>query len=91
MQANVYQAITTKYLAPTNFKGARIKAQCDAASLTLPYPHEHNGSEAHRHVAEALAEKLDWLQSGNVTYAIYGGSLPKGNRADYAWVIVRQS
>jgi len=51
------QAIETKYLCPTNFKGARIKASSQAGSITVPY--EHRGSE-HDAALKALVTKLGW-------------------------------
>ena len=62
-----FQSILTKYIPPTNTRGARIKAvqsgwndkrQC--ASITIPYPHELNTDQAHALAARMLAEKLDW-------------------------------
>jgi len=54
------QAITTKYIGPSNTKGSRIKATCDAGSITIPYPHELSGEEAHAQAAMALCRKLQW-------------------------------
>lgn len=54
------QAISTKYFGPTNFSGSRIKAECDAGSVTIVFPQELSGSDAHRKAAEALAKKLGW-------------------------------
>jgi len=64
------QAIQTKYLCPTDTKGARIKATCAAGSLTIPYPHELSGQAVHRKAAEALAAKLNWHTP------LLGGQLP---------------
>jgi hypothetical protein len=52
------QAIETKYLGPTNAHGSRIKATCEAGTITIPYPHELSGDEAHRKAAKALCDKL---------------------------------
>lgn len=53
------QAIETKYLCPTNFKGARIKASAQAGSVTVPY--EHRGvDEEHDQALKALVIKLEW-------------------------------
>ena len=54
------QAITTKYLGPTNTQGARIKATCEAGSITIPYPHELSGQDVHAAAAMALVRKLGW-------------------------------
>lgn len=73
------QAIQTRYLSPSNVRGGRIKAFCEAGSVTIPYPHELNGQACHRAAAQALADKFGW------TYKYLGGQLPNG---DYAFVPV---
>lgn len=63
------QAITTKYLPPTNHRGSRIKATCAAGSVTVPWSHELNVEENHTEAAGALAIRLgwrgEWLGGGN--------------------------
>lgn len=54
------QSITTKYIGPTNFRGARIKATAEAGSVTLPFNYEVNHDKSHHHAAKALAEKFGW-------------------------------
>ena len=57
----VMQAITTKYICPTDRKGARIKAtNAVGKSLTIGYRHDLSSEAAHRAAAEALASRLDW-------------------------------
>ena len=75
------QAIQTKYLCPTNSRGARIKATCAAGSITISYPYELSGQAVHRKAAEALVNKLGW----NEPYygSLLGGCLPNG---DYCFV-----
>jgi hypothetical protein len=73
------QAIQTKYLSPTNTRGARIKATCAAGSITISYPHELSGQAVHRKAAEALVSKLQWDEIAN----LLGGCLPNG---DYCFV-----
>lgn len=72
------QAITTKYLGPTNSRGSRIKATSESGlSATVPYPHERNiGADAHSVAAIALARKLGW------TGTLIGGATRDG----YAFV-----
>ena len=75
------QAIQTKYLCPTNKRGARIKATCAAGSIIIDYPHELSGQACHRKAAEALVSKLDWLHPNYG--GLLGGCLPNG---DYCFV-----
>lgn len=76
------QAIQTKYIGPTNTRGSRIKAWCDAGSVTIGYPHELSGQAVYRAAAEALADKLGW---NTPHYAkLLGGALP--NNGGYCFV-----
>ncbi|MCA8110244.1 hypothetical protein [Burkholderia cepacia] len=72
------QAITTKYLSPTDTKGPRIKASCDAGSAIIPYPYELSGDDAHASAAMALVRKLGWIPSAKNVYSNFWvcGSLP---------------
>lgn len=54
------QAIRTRYHGPTNTRGSRITASCEADKLTVPYDHALDIGENHRAAALALAEKLGW-------------------------------
>ena len=54
------QAITTKFLCCTNYRESRIKATCEAGSLTLGYDHGLNEEENHHACAVALTVKLGW-------------------------------
>jgi hypothetical protein len=54
------QSIETKYLHPTNHKGARIVAKCDAGRKILPWEYELNVAENHALAACALAKSLGW-------------------------------
>lgn len=80
------QAIITKAIAPTNTRGPRIKATCDAGSITIAYPSGKDTETGHRMAAEALAAKLEWNNDG------YGkmvcGGLP--NQAGYVFVFVQE-
>ena len=73
------QAIQTKYLSPTNSRGARIKASCAAGSITISYPYDLSGQAVHRKAAEALVTKLQWDEVAS----LLGGCLPNG---DYCFV-----
>ncbi len=72
------QAIETRYICPTNTRGARIKATAAAGSVTISYPHELSGQAVHRKAAEALRDKFGW--NGE----LLGGQLADG---DYVFVL----
>lgn len=73
------QAIETKYLGPTNFKGARIKAQCAAKALTIGYNHALNLEDNHINAAYALIKSLQWDHLK--PKALTSGVLKNGNYA----------
>ena len=54
------QAITTKFICPTNHRGPRYKATCDAGHLTLEADHRLGSEENHLRVARALILRLGW-------------------------------
>lgn len=63
------QAIQTKYLGPTNYKGSRVKATCAAKTITMEWNHEINSEENHRSAAYMLTSVLRWqviLASGHL-------------------------
>ena len=65
-------AIHTKFLAPTNSRGSRIKAYTSGAfglkgfEATVPYDHAYDSLGAHFEAVKALIEKhqLDWSTDG---------------------------
>jgi hypothetical protein len=69
-----YQAIVTKFLGPTNVRGSRVKAKCDAGSLIIGWDHSLGVEGNHRRVAEALRDKLGWNTDGYG--ALHMGGLP---------------
>jgi hypothetical protein len=77
------QAIQTKYIGPSKTKGSRIKAWCDAGSVTIPYPHEFSGMACHLQAARALQIKMGWI--GKNYGQLIGGALP-GNTG-YCFVL----
>ncbi len=54
------QSITTKFLAPTNTKGDRIKATCEAGTITAAWDYEFDSKDNHMAAADALRIKLGW-------------------------------
>ena len=75
----MYQAITTKYLGPTNVRGSRIKATAAAKSITVDYDDALNSADNHACAALNLAHQLQW--GGRW----YGGGSPDG--AGYCFVL----
>ena len=70
------QAITTKYLGPTDFRGARIKATAQAGSITIAWDHGLDPVDNHAAAAAALCKKMGW---DRVHFALAGAKLPGGN------------
>ncbi len=58
------QAIVTKYLGPTNTRGSRVKATCNAGSVTVSWDHALNIDENHEAAFRALVDKLGWQAYG---------------------------
>ena len=57
----MYQAIITKYVGPTNHKGARVIARTGSGvKITVSWDHALDVPENHLAAARALAEKLNW-------------------------------
>jgi hypothetical protein len=59
MSTDIYKTISTKFLGPTDTKGARIVASIDdGRKVTIGYPYELNSACAHKHAAETLCTEL---------------------------------
>ena len=54
------QAIITKFLGPTNTRGARIKAAAMRGSITISYDHAIESEANHVAAAQALKEKFQF-------------------------------
>ncbi len=55
------KAIITKYLGPTNYKGARIVAYApDNQRKYYSYPYEYDSEKAHQWAASQYAAMMDW-------------------------------
>lgn len=77
------QSIETKYLGPTNHRGARIKAKSFGGSVTVPYDYGLPTDIAHTNAAFALAEKMGWPD-----VKMFMGGNAKGD--GYNFVMVRR-
>jgi len=72
------QAITTKFLGPTNSRGARVKAVAEAGSVTVNWDYSLGIEGNHTSAAKALAAKLEW------DGVWFGGGLT-GNGYVFVW------
>lgn len=54
------QAIVTRYFGPTNFRGSRIKATCEATTIFPDYDDGLDLEGNHDAAARALIVKLGW-------------------------------
>lgn len=85
------QAIVTKYLSPTNFREARIKATCDAMSITLSWDHASSAEQNADATALALVYKLGWnaVDRAHIRQnaAMYRGGLPGGSGYVYVFPV----
>lgn len=74
----ICQSIVTKYVRPTNTRGARVKATASGgASITINYGHEKNDEMEHVKALTELVNKLGWHGEW------HGGA---GARARRVWV-----
>ena len=68
------QAIVTKYLSPSDTRGARIKATCAEGSITRAYDYTLDLDAQHHAAAIDLCNKLGWVFS-----RLHSGVLPNGD------------
>lgn len=78
------QAITTRFYGPTNTRGSRIVAKCDAGKLSVSWDHGKGIDENHDAAAAQLAAKLGW--DTDDYGRLVGGGLPGGNGNCYVFV-----
>lgn len=58
------QAIRTKYIGPSNVKGSRIQAKCEARTIYLSYDSELSEYENHKSACTALVRAMGWGVDG---------------------------
>ena len=54
------QAIITKYHGPSDVKGSRVSAQCDAGRIYLHWDDALNSDENHAAACEAMLKRVGW-------------------------------
>jgi hypothetical protein len=57
------QAIVTRYTGPTNTRGSRVIASCDAGRVTVSWDHALDVAGNHEAACLALVAKLEWSGS----------------------------
>ena len=80
----MYQAITTKYLAPTNHRGSRIKVKCNAIISIVEWDHELSEEQNHESAARYVFMGLGWDEKNKLV----GGALPSNE--GYCFVQVKK-
>lgn len=69
------QAITTRYVGPTDRCGSRVKATAQAGSVTLDWDDALDSKDNHALAAIALAKKYKWLDHREPV--LMAGGLPR--------------
>jgi hypothetical protein len=77
------QAIETRYIGPTNFRGSRVKATCEAGSITLGWDDSKDSDANHDRAARALIFRLGWDNAERGAW--YRGAV-KGSKGGYVYV-----
>lgn len=72
------QAIVTKYFGPGNVRGSRVKATCQAGSVTVPWDDALNSDGNHTMAARKLAFKLGWNRKEYYGKMVMG-AMPDGS------------
>ena len=54
------QAIQTTYFDATNFKGSRIKAECQARKIFVSWDHSLDIEDNHKSACQQLLDLLEW-------------------------------
>lgn len=76
---HIRQAITTKYVGPTNLSGSRIIVSAQAGRMIVPWDHALDTDENHTRAAQAFADKWEWKGK------LVGGALPNGRGNCYVF------
>ena len=76
------QAIETRYFGPTEQRGARVLAQCQAGKIVVSWDDDLDVNDNHRSAAIALVAKLGWpVDDGRWV----GGGNSHGTGNVYVW------
>ncbi len=75
--SHLRQAIETKYLGPTTYKGSRVRARCEAKTRYYHWDDSLNVDENHISAANRLFKELGWNKNGKgkENAALVGGGI----------------
>jgi hypothetical protein len=70
----IMQAIRTRYIGPSDVKGSRVKADCEAGQVTADWDDALNIDANHAAARDALLRKLGWDTEthGDMVSGVYG-------------------
>ena len=82
------QAIRTRYYGPTNTRGSRLVAKCEAGTFSMSYDHNLTDAQNHATCAARFMAKLgwNWVYVGGVFDGDYYWSPVCDNAVDHAAV-----
>ena len=66
------QAIRTRYFGPSNVRGSRIQAKCEARTIYVSYDHALNLGENHLAACRALRLAMDWDKGPPMVGGFFG-------------------
>lgn len=69
------QAIVTHYVGPTDYRGARVVARCQAGRVVVSWNYALDVDDNHEAAARKLAVRFGWLVDG---IWVVGGGMPNG-------------
>jgi len=62
------QVIKTKYLGPTNYRSSRVKASCEALTLTVPWDDALSVDENHKFAINQVFLRLRWNEDTRLVF-----------------------
>ena len=74
------QAIRTRYMGPTNAKGSRVQAKCEAKTIYIEWDDALNSEENHKAACDAIITRMGWNSPH------FGCSISGVFDGDYYWV-----
>lgn len=78
------QTIVTKSFPPTSKTDRKVKASCEAGSVTLPWCYARDNESNHNFAVLCLTKMLDW------SVQLVCGALPQNEKHEYVYVILNR-